>query len=315
MRRPAALTGALVALLAAPIAVGAPHEAASQEPASASAEPPADVAPVGPCHWDPVFAPHFTLPSNVAVYHARFTCPGHAEGTYTLRAAPHRGAEPTAPSVEERGTARANGRWPRHTNLQLVYASNQYCAGLTPAPGAVVALTPDPDGELRLTVPVELAVTFEGTGPLAALNRTDRVTVRCDACEPRGVSGDVGLYEGRARVSQLGPATRLRVEVDKERFECARRLGRLDVRFFVGPDDASIAAAIRPALVLSGLDTALRRDPRRPDRLSLDMLAPYAALCRAAPKGGGRVAWEVGGRGPLADLGGGGRSFHTLVCR
>lgn len=315
MRRPAALTGALLALLSAPTAVGAPHEAASSEPASASAEPPPPAASIGPCNWDPVFAPHFTLPSSVAVYHARFTCPGHAEGTYTLRAALQGSGGPTAASVGERGTVRANGRWPRHTSVQLVFAPNQYCAGLSPAPGAEVALTPDPDGALRLTVPVELAVTFEGTGPLAALNRTDRVTVRCDACNPRGASGDAGLYEGRARVSQIGPSTRLRVEVDKDHFECARRLGRLDVRFFVGPDDASIAAAIRPALVLSALDAALRPDPRRPDRLSLDMPAPYAALCRATSKGGGRVAWEVGGRGPLADVGGGGRSFHTLVCR
>lgn len=263
------------------------------------------------CAWvDSGGRPVFGHADGMAIFRRAFECAGEAKGAYVLRFdAVEGGARRTMET--RKGDVAPRGRWPRETSLHAPIARSQFCDGARVA-GAPVTLAPEHDGvRARPAVAVTVEAVFEGTGDLAALSATERTTVHCEACQGLREGGALGLYEGRAMVSTLTPATRLRGRASKVWFECAKRESTLAVRYFVGPDDKALGRAIRPTWVQKGLERAFK--PKGED-VEFDLPLPHAELCRRAG-GAKRIAWEVAGEGLLGTIGGGGRSYHSLVCR
>lgn len=304
----------LTVLLCLSTALGAALGAAQAAPAKAAPAP----KPPARCAWtETPGAQLFRVPGRFIQYERTFVCPGEAEGRYTLRFDTLAGDRRRTADTE-RGEVRPFGRWPRETRVAETTAYSQLCddraAPAGEKPSADVELFPDEAGIERLPGrKVEVEAVFQGEGDLAPLNRTDRAIFHCDACASLREGGFLAMYEGRAQVADLRPGTRLRGDVDSAWLACARTGGRLEVRYFVGPDERALEAAIRPTYVQTGLEKAFRAGG---ERASLDVPAPVAELCkRAGGAKGLTVLWEVAGAGLLGGLGGGGRSHHGLRCR
>lgn len=286
MRRAAALIAALL------LALGAAPAAAAEG-----------------CTWqDEPGEPAFHTPS-LTVYRRAFVCPGEAQGTYRLRFEAVAGGRRNEIDTKK-GEVKAFGRWPRTTSLHAPLSPDRIChdaraAGLKP----VLAPSPDFPGRAPM-LEVTVEAIFEGQGALAGLNRTERTTARCRACETSSTGAGLGLYDGRAMSRELRPGTRLRARAAADWYECARAGGTLEVRWFAEDDDAALGRALRPVYVQGGLEKQLRREG---DEVRFDLPAPVAEVCRKRPKAR-RVAWEVAGAGLLGRIGGGGRSYHDLKC-
>lgn len=263
-----------------------------------------------PCTWrDDPTGSAFATPGRSALYSRGFTCPGDAQGRYTLRFDAILGKTRRTVTTKK-GEVKPRGRWPRMTDLSEPLAPSQTCDFEFP-PATPGALAPDNDGvSTEPATSVKVEAVFEGEGDLAALSRTEHAVIECPICPRPSSVGLIGIYEGRAMASRLSPGVRLKATATEPWFECARQGATLSVRYFVGENDKTVGRAIRPTFEQAGLEKLFRV---RGEEAVFDAAVPIERLCRGV-RGTRTVAWEAVGVGLLSELGGGGRSYHEVRC-
>jgi hypothetical protein len=175
---------------------------------------------------------------------------------------------------------------------------SQICDKKPPAGKRAVQGRPGREQVVQL-VPVRARVVAQGElTPLAYTSPV--VDFPCAICE----SGDRSLNIRPERDGGLV----LEAAANRAWFDCARQEATLTLLGFAGESRRDVTNAIRPDLVIDGLEKAFAREG---DKFVLRKPLPLDRLCSK----GKTWSFEVWGRGELPRMGGGGRFIYDLRCR
>jgi len=262
------------------------------------------------CVWqDPGIAPQVSVDGRVAslreYYSPQWAACAVRAGQRNVEVEWRFASEPKGPPIlsekVELSVARRDG--PAKLGARL-FPSN-VCDDRSHRGGNNRRVTTGPPGREQTTELVPVQVRVRAAGALRPLEYASRpVEIPCGACDSSRAGHVAFLVADNERDMVLD------AKLDAGWFECVRRGATLSILAFAGETEGDVSKAIRPAVVVAGLENEF---VRQGDAYVLRKALPMARLCQ---QGNARVvAFELWGRGELMSVGGQGREIHKVKCK